>query len=195
MFKNWNQNEEDINETAAIGIPAEKISIHNTNTILKGSKLIGDINITCDLELSGDIEGNITSLKDSSIVIKGACKGNIETKEGSVSIEGSLNSGNITAGGDVFIAGSFNGGKINSQGKVLINGDFEGSLEASEIDIGPNAKGHAEIVYRDFISISRGARIEGNIQHVQSDIRLVKNTSDASSSNAQRDVKKAGTSA
>jgi cytoskeletal protein CcmA (bactofilin family) len=173
MFKNWNQNEEDINETAAIGIPAEKISIHNTNTILKGSKLIGDINITCDLELSGDIEGNITSLKDSSIVIKGACKGNIETKEGSVSIEGSLNSGNITAGGDVFIAGSFNGGKINSQGKVLINGDFEGSLEASEIDIGP----------------------EGNIQHVQSDIRLVKNTSDASSSNAQRDVKKAGTSA
>lgn len=54
------------------------------NTILKGSKLIGDINITCDLELSGDVKGNITSEKNSNIVIKGTCNGNIETKEGNV---------------------------------------------------------------------------------------------------------------
>ncbi len=34
------------------------------NTILKGSKLIGDISVTCDLELDGDVEGNIGGLGD-----------------------------------------------------------------------------------------------------------------------------------
>ena len=43
----------------------------SVNKILKGSKLIGDINVTCDLELSGDVEGNITSLQKSNILIKG----------------------------------------------------------------------------------------------------------------------------
>ena len=195
MFKNWVSSEDGANENNAIDSPAYNTSTQNTNTILKGSKLIGDINVTCDLELSGDIEGNITSIKDSSIVIKGTCKGNIETREGSVSIDGNFNGGNITAGGDVTIAGIFKGGKINSQGRVLVNGDFEGSLEASEIEIGPNAKGRAEIVYREFISISRGARIEGNIQQVPNELKLVKNYTDTSSVDNRPNVKKAGNSA
>jgi hypothetical protein len=57
-----------------------KVDSGNVNTILKGSKLSGDIHVTCDLELSGDVEGNITSEQDSNIVIKGTCKGNIKTR-------------------------------------------------------------------------------------------------------------------
>ncbi len=195
MFKNWGPSEDGANEPTAIDSKADSISTQNTNTLLKGSKLIGDINVTCDLELSGDIEGNIHSIKNSRIVIKGTCKGNIETREGSVSIDGKLNGGNITAGGDVIITGIFNGGKITSQGRVLIDGDFEGSLDASEIEIGPNAKGRADIIYRDFISVSRGARIEGSIQQVPSELKLVKSAPDTSSVDKRPKVKKAGNSA
>ncbi|NOZ68200.1 MAG: hypothetical protein GXP46_02905 [Deferribacteres bacterium] len=45
----------------------EKITgVKKINTILKGSKLIGNINVTCDLELSGDVEGDIISEKNSN---------------------------------------------------------------------------------------------------------------------------------
>jgi two-component sensor histidine kinase len=68
----------------------------DANTILKESKLIEDINVTCDLALSGDVEGTITSQQDSHIIIEGTSKGNTETREGDVYIEGELQSWNIT---------------------------------------------------------------------------------------------------
>ena len=146
----------------------------NVNTILKGSKLIGDINITCDLELSGDVEGNITSSQDSNIVIKGTCSGNIETTGGSVNIEGELKNGNISAGNDVKISGKFNGGEVKAKGKIYVNGEFNGKLEGNEIEIGSNAQGSGEILYREFISISKGAKVEIHISQVQEGLKPVK---------------------
>jgi len=141
------------------------------NTILKGSKLTGDINITSDLELSGDVEGNIRSLQDSNIVLKGNCKGNIETKDGSVNIEGSLEGGNITAGKEVRIIGKFNGGEIKAKDKIYIDGEFNGRLEANEIEIGSNASGKGELHYKDFISIAKGAKVNVQVGQTQAGLK------------------------
>jgi cytoskeletal protein CcmA (bactofilin family) len=187
MFKKRETDNEDnpLNEVSGNRIekkPEINLRKQNANTILKGSKLIGDINVTCDMELSGDIEGNITSEQNSNIVIKGFCKGNIDTREGNVNIEGELLSGNITAGSDVIIAGKFSGGEINAKGKIRIEGEFDGKLQADEIEIGPRAQGKGEVIYREYISISKGAKIEGQISKVegqtskvQSELKLIKN--------------------
>ena len=149
----------------------------NVNKILKGSKLIGDINVTCDLELSGDVEGNITSMQNSNILIKGVCKGNIETREGSVDIEGELSGGNITAGQDVKISGKFNGGEVKALGKIFVDGEFNGKLEGNDIEIGPNSSGKGEIFYKEFIAISRGAKVDVQISQTKEVLREVKTPS------------------
>jgi cytoskeletal protein CcmA (bactofilin family) len=148
----------------------------SVNKILKGSKLIGDINVTSDLELSGDVEGNITSMQDSNILIKGICKGNIETKEGSVDIEGELSGGNITAGKDVKISGKFNGGEVKAEGKIFVDGEFNGKLEGNDIEIGPNSSGKGEIFYKEFISISRGAKVDVQISQTREALKEIKTT-------------------
>lgn len=175
MFNKWGQNSEvktEKSEDISENIP-ERTIIPGKNTILKGSKLIGDINITCDLELSGKIEGNIISEQDSNIVITGSCKGNISTRGGNVVINGELNSGDITAGNNVEISGRFNGGEVKAEGKIYLNGEFQGRLEANEIEIGPNASGNGELLYRECISIAKGAKIEGQISRVQEELKLV----------------------
>jgi len=134
--------------------------------IVKGSKLSGDINITYDLELSGEVEGNITSEEKSNIVIKGNCKGNIKTKSGNVDIEGQMSSGDVFAGGDIKITGKFNGGKLEAKRKIYVDGEFSGKLESNEIEIGPGARGKGEIFYKEYISIAKGAKIEANISHI-----------------------------
>jgi cytoskeletal protein CcmA (bactofilin family) len=146
----------------------------NVNKILKGSKLTGDINVTCDLEVSGDVDGNITSLQESNILIKGACNGNIETKGGSVNIEGELLGGNITAGKDVKILGNFSGGEIKAAGKIFVDGKFNGKLEGNDIEIGSNSEGKGEIFYKEYISISRGARVDVQISQTKEALKEVK---------------------
>ncbi len=147
-----------------------------SNTILKGSKLIGDINVTSDLEISGDVEGNIKSELNSNIVLRGKCKGNIETREGSVNIDGSLEGGNINAGKDVTISGKFSGGEVKAKNKIHVNGEFNGKLEANEIEIGANAFGKGELCYKEYISISRGAKVEVQISQAQAELKAVKDT-------------------
>jgi cytoskeletal protein CcmA (bactofilin family) len=188
MFKKWgtdtekniNEDQETVErmEQPVAAVTADIGKVNSVNTILRGSKLSGDINVTCDLELSGDVEGNITSLQDSSIIIKGTCKGNIETKGGSVVIEGKLSEGNITAGRDVTISGKFDGGEVTAKGKVYINGEFNGKLEGSEVKIGAKAEGKGEILYSENISIERGAKIEVQINRARKELKLVKNTPD-----------------
>ncbi len=138
----------------------------SVNRILKGSRLSGNVQIDCDMELSGEVEGNITSETNSNIVIKGLCKGGIATKEGSVKVEGELRGGDIVAGQDVAITGKFAGGKVSALGKILVNGEFNGVLEAKEIEVGPSAKGAGRLLYRDSISVAKGAQLEGEIARV-----------------------------
>ncbi len=185
MFKKWGEKNEESSqgshriENQIEGVTSKKVITpqnknNETNTLLKGSKLIGDIIVTCDLELSGEIEGNITSEIDSNIIIRGTCKGSIETMEGSVEIIGELRSGNISAGKNVKITGQFNGGEITAKGKILIDGEFNGRLMGNEIEIGPNAKGKGELLYREYISIAQGAEIEGQVNKAPNEFKLIK---------------------
>ena len=195
MFKKWSSDSEDavINDNGdkttksdfPAGVETQATSENKghgiktaaapkgANTILKGSKLIGDINITSDLELSGEVEGSITSIKDSNIILKGTCKGNIETKEGSVYIEGSLEGGNIVAGKEVSITGKFNGTGIKAINRIYVNGEFNGRLEADEIGIGPKAVGKGELHYRELISIARGAKVNVQIGQLQPELKVL----------------------
>jgi cytoskeletal protein CcmA (bactofilin family) len=145
----------------------------SSNTILKGSKLTGDINITNDLELSGEVEGSIKSIKDSNIILKGTCKGNIDTKGGSVYIEGSLEGGSINAGNEVSVTGKFNGTSIKAVNRIYVNGEFNGKLEANEIEIGPKAVGKGELHYKELISIARGAKVNVQIGQSQPELKVV----------------------
>jgi cytoskeletal protein CcmA (bactofilin family) len=165
---------EDVPKDVPVRPSGTPVRSSSVNKILKGSKLTGNINISCDLELSGDVEGNITSMKDSNILIKGLCKGNIETKEGSVNIEGELRGGNITAGKDVKISGKFNGGEVKAEGKIVIDGEFDGKLEGNDIEIGANSSGKGEIFYKEYISISRGAKVDVQISQTKEALKEVK---------------------
>jgi cytoskeletal protein CcmA (bactofilin family) len=173
-----NELKEDVPEDVPKDLPVKPSGTaarsSSVNKILKGSKLIGDINVTCDLELSGDVEGNITSLQKSNIIIRGICKGNIETKEGSVDIEGELRGGNITAGKDVKISGKFNGGEVKAGGKIFVDGEFNGKLEGNDIEIGANSSGKGIIFYKENISISRGAKVDVQISQTKEALKEVK---------------------
>jgi len=180
-----NDTASDVLQDAPIRTSGSAVTNTGVNKILKGSKLLGDINVTCDLELSGDVEGNITSLQGSNILIKGNCKGNIETKEGSVDIEGELSSGNITAGKDVKITGKFNGGEVQAVGKIFIDGEFNGKLAGNEIEIGPNSVGKGEIFYKEYISISKGAKVDAKISQKREALREIAITTKTKSEDTQ----------
>lgn len=189
MFRRRDEKTDDI----SMNIQAQTLTAESpkkkTNTLLKGSKLTGDINISYDLELSGEVEGSITSEQDSNIVIKGVCKGNIKTKEGSVEIEGELTNGDIIAGGDIKITGKFNGGMAKSRGRVFVDGEFSGKLESNEIEIGPNAKGKGELFYKEYISIARGAQVEAQISQIMKESKETRKSPDIKVVNIERPIK------
>ncbi|MDP3298286.1 MAG: polymer-forming cytoskeletal protein [Thermodesulfovibrionia bacterium] len=193
MFKIRETKKEEINMNNHENVFAEGTSkkTQKINTILKGSKLTGDININYDLELSGEVEGNISSEENSNIVIKGVCKGNITTKEGNVEIEGELLKGDISAGGDVKITGKFNGGMVKAKGKITAHGEFTGKFESNEIEIGPNARGKGELLYKEYISIAKGAQIEAKISQIHEEQGEVKKSSDAKVISLERHIKEA----
>ena len=166
----------DVPQDVPVRPPVTAARSTSVNKILKGSRLTGDINVSCDLELSGDVEGNITSTQDSNILIKGVCRGNIETQEGSVDIEGEFSGGNITAGKDVKISGKFNGGEIKAVGKIFVDGEFNGKLEGNDVEIGPNSSGKGEIFYKEHISISGGAKVDVQISQTREGLKEVKTT-------------------
>jgi cytoskeletal protein CcmA (bactofilin family) len=133
------------------------------NTMCKGTKIIGNMVINQDLQMNGDLEGNITAENNASIFIKGTCKGNIDAKGGSVEIEGEMSGGNISAGGYVNVTGKFLGGKIQAKDKIFVNGEFTGSLESNEVELGAAARGQGEILYKDTLSVQKGAKMEGKV--------------------------------
>lgn len=166
----------------------ETLGQKQKNTLVKGSKLTGDIIITYDLELYGDVEGNITSEQKSNIVIKGNCKGNITTKGGSVNIEGQKSKGDIIAGGDIRITGKFSGGKAEAQGKIHVDGEFSGTMQGKEIEIGPGARGKGELLYRETISIARGAKVDVTVNRIHEGQKDTAKNIDAKVVNLERPV-------
>ena len=180
MFEKWVSEKNNVNTNSSEKDPQKDIGKSTgkmmsdkatgdkkVNNILKGSKVTGDINVTCDLVLSGDVKGNIIAREDANIVIKGFCKGNIETRRGDVDIRGELQSGNITTEGNVSISGKFTGGEVKAGGKIYVNCEFTGRLEGNEIEIGPHANIRGELFYKEFITVSRGAKVEVHLCRIE----------------------------
>ena len=166
----------DNSNMIAPAMPDKRTSEKKVNHILKGSKVTGDINVTCDLVLSGDLEGNITALEDSNIVIKGSCKGNIATRRGDIDIRGELQSGKISTEGNVSISGKFTGGEVKAGGQIYVNCEFTGRLEGNEIEIGPHANIRGELFYKEFITVSRGAKVEVHLCRMQEESKAENKT-------------------
>jgi cytoskeletal protein CcmA (bactofilin family) len=144
----------------------DKTVEQGVNMVCKGSKVTGNMIVSQDLQMSGDLEGDITAENNASIFIKGTYKGNINAKGGNVEVEGEMSGGNIVAGGHVKVTGKFLGGKIQAKDKIHVNGEFIGSLESDEVELGAAAKGRGEILYKDALSIQKGAKVEGQITRV-----------------------------
>jgi cytoskeletal protein CcmA (bactofilin family) len=136
------------------------------NMICKGSKVTGNMLISQDLQMYGDLVGDITADNNASIFIQGTCKGNIDAKGGSVEIEGEMSGGNISAGGYVKVTGKFLGGKIQAKDKIHMDGEFAGSLESNVVELGASARGKGEILYKETLCIQQGAKMEGNVTRV-----------------------------
>ena len=152
-----------------IVVSAAKTAEQGINAIYKGSKITGNMVVSQDLQINGDLEGNITAENNASIFIKGTCKGNIDAKGGSVEIEGEMSGGNISAGGYVKVTGKFLGGKIQAKDKIHINGEFTGSLESNEVELGAAARGKGEILYKETLCIQKGAKMEGKVTSVEAE--------------------------
>ncbi len=150
-------------------VTAVKTVEQGINAICKGSKVTGNMVVSQDLQMNGDLEGNITAENNASIFIKGTCKGNIDAKGGSVEIEGEISGGNISAGGYVKVTGRFLGGKIQAKDKIHINGEFTGSLESNEVELGAAARGKGEILYKETLCIQKGAKVEGKITRAEAE--------------------------
>ncbi len=148
---------------------AAKTAEQGINAICKGSKVTGNMVVSQDLQMNGDLEGNITAENNASIFIKGTCKGNIDAKGGSVEIEGELSGGNINAGGHVKVTGKFLGGKIQAKDNIHINGEFTGSLESKEVELGSAARGKGEILYKETLCIQKGAKVEGKVTRAEAE--------------------------
>lgn len=127
--------------TAEVGNTTEE-----TNYIVEGSRMTGDLWVSCDLDLGGEVSGNIVSQANSNIILRGICRG-----------------GDVSAGGDIEITGKFEGGEIRSQGKCSINGECKGKVEAFEIELGPQARVTGELIYHSSLQISEGAQVEAKI--------------------------------
>ena len=149
------------------GVIPVKTAEPGINTICKGSKITGNMVVSHDLKMNGDIEGNITADNNASIFIKGTCKGNIDAKGGSVEIEGEMSGGNISAGGYVKVTGKFLGGKIQAKDKIHINGEFTGILESNEVELGAATRGKGEILYKETLCIQQGAKMEGKVTRAE----------------------------
>jgi cytoskeletal protein CcmA (bactofilin family) len=148
---------------------ADKTIEQGINTIFKGSKITGNMVVSQDLQMNGDLEGNITAENNASIFIRGTYKGNIDAKGGSVEIEGEMSGGNISAGGYVKVTGKFLGGKIQAKDKIHINGEFTGHLESNEVELGAAARGKGEILYKETLCIQKGAKMEGKVTRAEAE--------------------------
>lgn len=137
------------------------------NVILRGSRLVGDITVTQDIEISGNVEGNVVSDGKCDIIIRGVCRGNITSREGNVEVDGEMLGGDIRAGGSVRITGKFLGGRVEAGDRIFLNGEFSGTLLANDIELGAATRGQGELFFRDYITIQRGAHVDVRIHRAK----------------------------
>jgi len=97
----------------------------NTTIITAGAKINGEIELSCNLYIDGELEGSIISKKEVNIGKNGHVKGNIITQRLVVqgNVEGSVNADIV----EIKAAGHVSGEITSSELVIESKGVFEGS--------------------------------------------------------------------
>jgi cytoskeletal protein CcmA (bactofilin family) len=97
----------------------------NTTIITAGAKLKGELELTCNLYIDGELEGEINSNKEINIGKNGHIKGSVTTQRLVVQgyIEGSINASRV----EIKAAGHVKGEISSSELIIESKGIFEGN--------------------------------------------------------------------
>jgi cytoskeletal protein CcmA (bactofilin family) len=116
------------------GNVADKIDKTDSNTaiITAGAKIKGEITLTCNLYIDGELEGVINSSKEVNVGKNGRVKGDIRTKRLVVqgSVEGSIDADRV----EIKAAGHVNGEISSVELIIESKGIFEGNSIIKESD-------------------------------------------------------------
>ena len=116
------------------GNVADKIDKTDSNTaiITTGAKIKGEITLTCNLYIDGELEGIINSSKEVNVGKNGHVKGDIRTKRLVVqgSVEGSIDADRV----EIKAAGHVNGEISSVELVIESKGIFEGNSIIKESD-------------------------------------------------------------
>ncbi|KPK36421.1 MAG: hypothetical protein AMK70_02295 [Nitrospira bacterium SG8_35_1] len=115
--------------------------------------------------------------------------GNIATPRGTIDIRGELQSGKISTEGNVSLSGEFVEGEVKAGGKINVNCEFTGRLEGNEIEIGPYANVRGEIFYKEFIAISRDAKVAVHLCRIDRDCKRENKTQATKAVETKRPMK------
>ena len=150
----------------AIKVPDDRVLSDETAQLLAGVKITGNIVSDGNLELGGEVEGDIDIL--GKINVSGAVCGNI--KAGEIYAEGAEINGSITCEGSVKIGqGAVIIGDLNGASAVIA-GAVKGNIDVK----GPVILADTAIVMGDIrsasVQISNGAAIEGMCSQAYADV-------------------------
>ena len=150
----------------AIKVPDDRVLSDETAQLLAGVKITGNIVSDGNLELGGEVEGDIDIL--GKINVSGAVCGNI--KAGEIYAEGAEINGSITCEGSVKIGqGAVIIGDLNGASAVIA-GAVKGNIDVK----GPVILADTAIVMGDIrsasVQISNGAAIEGMCSQVYAEV-------------------------
>ncbi|QOP45163.1 polymer-forming cytoskeletal family protein [Sulfurimonas paralvinellae] len=109
----------------------------NTTIITAGAKITGEVELSCNLYIDGELEGSITSSKEVNVGKNGHVKGNIVTNRLVVQgyVEGSVEADRV----EIKAAGHVNGEITSIELVIESKGVFEGN------SIVKNSSNHANI--------------------------------------------------
>ena len=150
----------------AIKVPDDRVLSDETAQLLAGVKITGNIVSDGNLDLGGEVEGDIDIL--GKINVSGAVCGNI--KAGEIYAEGAEINGSITCEGSVKIGqGAVIIGDLNGASAVIA-GAVKGNIDVK----GPVILADTAIVMGDIrsasVQISNGAAIEGMCSQVYAEV-------------------------
>lgn len=108
-------------DSASEGAPTNS----NTTIITAGAKLKGELNLSCNLYIDGELEGTIVSSKEVNIGKNGHVKGSVKTDRLVVQghIEGSIEANKV----EIKAAGHVNGEISSVELIIESKGIFEGN--------------------------------------------------------------------
>ncbi len=103
----------------------------NTTIITAGSKIKGEINLSCKLYIDGEVEGTINSQNDVNIGKNGHVKGELNAQRVMVQgfVEGDISALRVEVKSDGRVSGTIESGELIIESK----GIFEGSSVVKEL--------------------------------------------------------------